>query len=95
MTTKRETALQLLIEEREAIDRAITALQDIGVSAPRKRGRPPNSQRIAIAPTHELPTKDGRRRVSAAGRRKMAEAQKRRWAKVKAAAKGKARSAGA
>jgi hypothetical protein len=60
--------LAALIQEREQLDSAIAALQGIGGTGKRGRGRP----------------RAGRQGMSAAGRARIAAAQRKRWAKVRA-----------
>lgn len=57
--------------ERDRIERAITALRDVGTN----NGKPSPNRR------------GGPRRLSAAARKRISEAAKKRWAKVKAAGK--------
>jgi hypothetical protein len=66
--------VDLLIAEREKLDRAIEALR--GTSA-----TPKKPAATATEPTATAPKK---RHVSAAARRRMAEGQKKRWAAIKA-----------
>jgi len=71
-----EDVISRLEKQREAIDRALAALRDIGRgqgSAPKKRGRPKGS------------VNKKRRGPSAEGRKRIAEAQRARWAAKKAA----------
>src|SRR5664279_3800471 len=58
--------------ERNRIDQAISALEGLTSTAPR-RGRPPKS----------TSTGGNRRRMSAAARKRISEAMKQRWAKWK------------
>ena len=76
MTT--EHIVQLLIQERDRLNRAIEALQ----GAVKRRGRPPKHLAAVTAPVAEAPKT--RKAFSAATRRKMALAQKKRWAEKKA-----------
>lgn len=76
-----------LRQELARIDQAISALEQIGGTAPR-RGRPPKATQAA------QPGRRGPRTMSAAARAKIAAAQRARWARqkgktapVKAAAK--------
>jgi len=68
--------------ERDQIDSAIAALN--GISAPRRRGRPPKSFQTSAKPKR-------RRRLSAAARRKMSRLMKQRWAQGKMKPRAKAR----
>jgi hypothetical protein len=61
--------------ERDRIDQAISALQAVNSTEPRRVGRPP---RAAAIPR-------GRGGMSAAGRARIAAAQRARWAKAKQA----------
>jgi len=66
--------LQLLLAERDRLNKAIEALQ----GSAKRRGRPPkNSLGMIAAETAK------RRPFSSATRKKMAEAQRRRWAATK------------
>jgi len=65
-------------KQREAIDRAITALREVGSATE----NPPATKRAsqsAIAPANNKP----KRKVSAAARRRMSEGQKRRYAALR------------
>lgn len=73
-----EHIVQLLIQERDRLNRAIEALQ----GAVKRRGRPPKHLAAVTAPVADAPKK--RKGFSAATRRKMALAQKKRWAAKKA-----------
>jgi len=73
-----EHIVQLLIQERDRLNRAIEALQ----GSVKRRGRPPKHLAAVTAPVAEAPKK--RKSFSAATRRKMALAQKKRWAEKKA-----------
>jgi len=75
-----EHIVQLLIQERDRLNRAIEALQ--GPVKP--RGRPPKNLAAVEATDTEAPKK--RKPFSAATKRKMALAQKKRWAERNAAA---------
>ena len=79
--------LQLLIAERDKLNRAIEALQG---SATKRRGRPPGSvnKETAVAPA-AVAAAPAKRKMSAAGRERIAEAARKRWALIKA---GKAKS---
>jgi hypothetical protein len=74
-----EHIVQLLIQERDRLSRAIEALQ----GPVKRRGRPPKNSAMP-APVVEAPKK--RKPFSAATKRKMARAQKKRWAAKNAAA---------
>jgi hypothetical protein len=89
-----EHIVQLLIQERDKLSRAIEALQ--GSAPAKRRGRPPKkpvasavtlpsvvSTEMPEAAEAERPKK--RKGFSAATKRKMALAQKKRWAAKKAA----------
>lgn len=71
-----QTTLEQLRQERGRIDQAITAIEGLGQSAPR-RGRPPKAGNAATS------NSSGRRTMSAAARAKIAAAQRARWAKQK------------
>jgi hypothetical protein len=73
---KVESIISELLQQREAIDRAIGALRDIGgVAAPaKKRGRPPGKK-----------TRGGKRNMSEEGRARIADAARRRWAEMREA----------
>ena len=70
-------ALQLLIEERDRLNRAIEVL---GGSVPKRRGRPPGSKTVKKA-------KPGRPKMSAAEKKKASERMKKWWAERRKAAK--------
>ena len=80
-----EHIVQLLIQERDKLNRAIEALQ--GTAAAKRLGRPPKkpvaSETAVSAEAPEAPIKK-RKPFSAATKRKMARAQKKRWAAKKA-----------
>ena len=67
------TLLQLLIAERDKLNRAIEALG----SEPKKRGRPPG-RRSRRSPAR--PAKSGRRGMTAAARKAQSERMKAYWA---------------
>jgi hypothetical protein len=67
--------IQDLEQQREAIDRALAALRDIGGSG---RAAAKGAANAADAPR--------KRQMSAAGRKAISEATKRRWAATRAAA---------
>jgi hypothetical protein len=76
--------VQLLMDERDKLNRAIEALQG---SAGKRRGRPPGTvNRHAVAEVAPAPRK---RTLSAVGRKAIADAARKRWAAIKA---GKATS---
>jgi hypothetical protein len=77
--------VQLLIAERDKLNRAIDAL---GGSAGKRRGRPPGTVNKKHAVASDVP-KPQKRTLSAAGRKAIADAAKKRWAAIKA---GKATS---
>ena len=81
--TNRDRALQLLIEERDGLSRAIDALQ--GVVTGQKR-RPPMDSDVPQVTNWATPDAPKKRRSEAA-RRRMAAAQKLRWAKAKSEAR--------
>jgi hypothetical protein len=74
----KEQILALLFVERDRLNLAIEAL---GGTTGKRRGRPPGSRTIAPAKR--------KRTLSAAGRKAIAEAARKRWAAIRA---GKARS---
>ena len=75
-------ALQLLIEERDRLNRAIEIL---GGAAPKRRGRPPGSKTVKKpAPQKAKPS---RPKMSAAQKKKASEAMKKYWAARRKAAK--------
>jgi len=63
-------ALQLLIEERDRLNRAIEVL---GGTVPKRRGRPPGSKTATKA-------KSGRGAMSAAQKKKVSDRMKKYWA---------------
>jgi hypothetical protein len=67
-----QTIVSDLKAERNRIDQAISALEGLTSTAPR-RGRPPKA----------ITTGGNRRRMSAAARKRISEAMKQRWAKWK------------
>ncbi len=78
-----------LEQQRDAIERALTALR--GIEAPRE-GKPASAPAPALAPVAAAPvTKTARRkgRLTPEGRRRLAEAMKRRWAVKRTAAQAK------
>ena len=66
--------LQLLIAERDRLNRAIAALQ--GLDAPKRRGRPPGSKTKKAVPAK----KRGRRKMSAAQKKAVSERMRKYWA---------------
>ena len=64
-----------LKRERERLDRAIAALEGIGATGPRRRGRPAGS--VSAKPGRP------RRHMSAAARKRISEMMKQRWAERK------------
>ena len=68
------------------IDEAILALQRLGLSGGKRRGRPPKWMSETKAVGDVAPLKKKKRFISAEARKRMAEAQKKRWAGVKKAA---------
>ena len=81
-----EHIVQLLIQERDRLSRAIEALQG---SPATRRGRPPKKPAVTattvVPETNPLAPIKKRKPFSAAAKRKMALAQKKRWAALKAA----------
>jgi len=65
--------LRNFVRQRHSIDQAISALEAINSTEPRRAGRPPRAATI--------PRKRGR--MSAAARRKMSRLLKQRWAQGK------------
>jgi hypothetical protein len=80
-----EQILAVLIAERDKLNRAIEAL---GGSTGKRRGRPPGTRNKPAVAKGTAPTKP-KRKLSAAGRKAIADAARKRWALIKA---GKARS---
>ena len=76
-------ALQLLIEERDRLNRAIEIL---GGTVPKRRGRPPGSGR-KTAKKASKKAKPGRPKMSAAQKKKVSERMKKWWAARRKAAK--------
>ena len=66
--------LELLIAERDRLNRAIAALQ--GDDAPKRRGRPPGSKTKKAAPAK----KRGRRKMSTTQKKAVSERMKKYWA---------------
>jgi hypothetical protein len=69
------SVLSDLRRERERIDQAISALEGLGATAPRRRGRPVGSGKSAAGRP--------RRHMSAAARKRISEMMKQRWAERK------------
>jgi hypothetical protein len=80
-----ETIISQLEEQRSAIERAISALRDIGGSEAIlvKKGRPGRPPAIA----GDSPAPVSKRRLSPEGRKRIVQALKKRWAAKKAAGK--------
>ena len=76
----KEQILALLFAERDKLNRAIEAL---GGTAGKRRGRPPG-MRNAPAVAEATATAKPKRKLSAAGRQAMVAAAKKRWALIKA-----------
>ena len=77
-----EHIVQLLIQERDRLNRAIEALNG---STRKRRGRPPKNP-LAIVAERDGPFPMKKRKpFSAATKRKMKLAQQKRWAAIKAA----------
>ena len=74
-----QTILGDLKREREGIDRAIAALEGLGATGPRKRGRPVGSGKSTASAAGRRP----RRHMSAAARKRISEMMKQRWAERK------------
>jgi hypothetical protein len=87
--------VQLLVQERDKLNRAIEALQ----GSVKRRGRPPGSRRNSAAASTvnnalEVPewvkpavakaSAKGKRKMSAAGRKAIGDAARKRWAAIKA-----------
>jgi hypothetical protein len=85
-----EHIVQLLIQERDRLSRAIEALQG---SSAKRRGRPPKKPVVTATTVVPEATPENspvapikkRKPFSAAAKRKMALAQKKRWAALKVA----------
>jgi len=75
-----EQIIALLIEERNRLDAAITALQ----GPTKRRGRAPGSGRTAASRTPTTSATPKKRTLSAAGRKAIADAARKRWAAIKA-----------
>lgn len=79
-----------LEEQRDAIDRALKALREIGGSSGAVRVAA-TSAAASVAPAGKKkgPGRPRKRRLSEEGRQRIIEAAKRRWAKVNATKKAK------
>jgi hypothetical protein len=75
-----EQILALLFAERDRLNRAIEAL---GGTTGKRRGRPPGSRNV-LAEAEESTIAKPKRKLSAASRRAMVAAAKKRWALIKA-----------
>jgi hypothetical protein len=71
-----QNILSNLKAERERIDRAIAALEGLGATGPRRRGRPVGSVNKSSAARP-------RRHMSPAARKRISEMMKQRWAERK------------
>jgi len=71
-----QNILSNLKSERERIDRAITALEGLGSTGPRRRGRP-------VGSVSKTSSGRPRRHMSAAARKRISEMMKQRWAERK------------
>ena len=76
--------LDLLIQERDKLNRAIEAL---GGTIPKRRGRPPGSGKKASAKAAQKAPAKKRRRVSTVQRKAVSERMKKYWAARREAAK--------
>jgi hypothetical protein len=78
----REQIVELLIQKRDRLERAIHALS----GGEKRRGRPPKKDQAIFSGSEssagEAPKR--KRHVSAAARKRMAEGQRKRWAALKA-----------
>jgi len=75
--------LEELRSERQRLEEAILAIERLGATGPKRRGRPPKWMSVMKSTDGGTEPKK-RRAFSAATRKKMAEAQKKRWAAKKA-----------
>jgi hypothetical protein len=75
-----EQILALLFAERDRLNRAIEAL---GGTTGKRRGRPLGSRNMPSAAKDSTPARP-KRKLSAAGRRAIAAAAKKRWALIRA-----------
>jgi hypothetical protein len=80
-----EQILAVLTAERDKLNRAIEAL---GGTTGKRRGRPPGTRNTTTPVERKSPAKP-KRKLSAAGRKAIVAAARKRWAAIKA---GKARS---
>jgi hypothetical protein len=71
--------VQLLMAERDKLNRAIEALQG---AAGKRPGRPPGTANKKHAVPHVAPA-PAKRTLSAAGRKAIADAARKRWAAIK------------
>jgi len=81
--------LALLVSERDKVNRAIEAL---GGTTGKRRGRPPGSKNkaaLADSASESSASAPRKRTLSAAGRKAIADAARKRWAAIRA---GKAKS---
>jgi len=88
MTDAMRSALDILIQERDQLNQAISILQGrVAVEAPKRRGRPPK----AASAKKVAKKKRGRPEMSAEARKAVSERMRKYWAKrrkeKKAAAK--------
>jgi hypothetical protein len=75
-----EQILTLLLAERERLNRAIEAL---GGTTGKRRGRPPGTRNKTAVAGGSAPAKP-KRKLSAAGKKAIIAAAKKRWALIKA-----------
>jgi hypothetical protein len=77
--SKVDSIISELEQQRQAIDRAIEALREIGAGREpaKRRGRPPGKK-----------TRGGKRNMSPEGRARIAEAARKRWAELRASRAG-------
>jgi hypothetical protein len=71
-----QNILSNLRAERERIDRAIAALEGLGTTGPRRRGRP-------VGSVNKASSGRPRRHMSPAARKRISEMMKQRWAERK------------
>ncbi len=85
MTDATNSALNILVQERDRISQAIQILQGDAVTpAPKRRGRPPKSAAAASAPAASAPKakkKRGRPQMSDEARQAVSERMRKYWAK--------------
>ena len=74
-----EQIIELLIAERDRLNRAIDVL---GGTIVKRRGRPPGKKNAPAAPVAvaAAPATSKKRNMSAAARKRISDAQKKRWA---------------